>query len=310
MSLLQHLFLPHHTNNQRARILHPTSLGIIIGIFAVFQVFLTQISRYHPDILGYASQISPAEVIRLTNIQRANNGLQALKTDAQLSAAAAQKASDMFAKNYWAHISPTGTQPWYFITQSGYIYRYAGENLARDFADPNSVVNAWMNSPTHRENLLSNRYSDIGVAVVDGNLSGHDTTLVVQMFGTRLSANTAQVSGASAVVAKAVIAPITSPKPALPTGTIAPTIVPTLVPVVAISQPNSPQSNITQIDPFKATKVVSLIILGILAVVLIADVFIVNQKKLYRWTSKSFAHFIFIGMLIIAATTIIRGQIL
>jgi len=303
MSLLRHLFLPHHTNNQRARILHPTALGIIIGVFALFQVVLTQITKYNPDILGYASQISPSEIVRLTNSQRADQGLPALKMDAQLSAAAAQKASDMFAKNYWAHISPTGTQPWYFITGSGYTYRYAGENLARDFADPNSVVNAWMDSPTHRENIMSNRYSDIGVAVIDGNLDGRDTTLVVQMFGTRLSEGAAKVSGTSAavVMAKApVIAPTVIPSPF-------PTAMPATQSFTLAKTEIPPVSNI---NPFNITRVVSLSILGLLAIVLLVDVIVVNQKKLYRWNSKSMAHFIFIGMLIVAATTIIRGQIL
>lgn len=298
MSLLRHLFLPHHTNNQRARILHPTGIGILVGVFALFQVILTQVTRYQPEILGYASQISPSEIVRLTNIQRASQGLPALKVDAQLSAAAAQKASDMFAKNYWAHISPTGTQPWYFITTSGYTYRYAGENLARDFADPNSVVTAWMNSPTHRENIISNRYSDIGVAVIDGNLDGRDTTLVVQMFGTRLSVGTtAKVSGLSAQAA--MLVPTTIPIPTAAVPTTSSFVLAKAGPVVPVS-----------VNPFNITRLVSLFILGILALVLFADVIIVNQKKLYRWTSKSLAHFIFIGMLIIAATTIIRGQIL
>ena len=295
MSLLPHLFLPHHSNNQRARILHPSAVGIIIGVFALFQVLLTQITRYNPSILGYASQISPSEIVRLTNQQRASQGLTALKMDAQLSAAAAQKASDMFAKNYWAHISPTGTQPWYFITNSGYSYRYAGENLARDFADPNSVVNAWMNSPTHRENVMSNRYSDIGIAVIDGNLDGKDTTLVVQMFGTRLSAGVAAKVSGTAVQASAPIPTIIiTPLPTIASGS---------APIIAKYEAPPP-------SPFSLTRTVSLGILGLLAVVLLADVIIVNQKKLYRWTSKSMAHFIFIGMLIIAATTIIRGQIL
>lgn len=306
MSLLPHLFWPHHSNNQRARILHPSALGILIGFFAIFQVLLTQVTRYNPDILGYASQISPSEIVRLTNLKRAESGLGSLRFDSQLSAAAAQKAADMFAKNYWAHTSPTGTPPWYFISQSGYVYRYAGENLARDFADPVSVVNAWMNSPTHRENLLSNRYSDIGVAVIDGSLGGRDTTLVVQMFGTRTSSGTtAQVSGVSAkTLAKSPVV--------VPTATPVPTIIvsPSPAPESSTASPIIARTSQPPISPFDLSRAVSLTILGIISVVLLADVIVVNQKKLYRWTSKSMAHFIFIGVLIVAATTLIRGQIL
>ena len=64
----------------------------------------------------------------------------------------------MIAKNYWAHNAPDGASPWSFFKNVGYRYLYAGENLARDFGDSASVVNAWMNSPTHRDNLLSGRY--------------------------------------------------------------------------------------------------------------------------------------------------------
>ena len=68
----------------------------------------------------------------------------------------------MFSKNYWAHFAPDGsTSPWDFIHQSGYNYIFAGENLAKGFTDANSVVAAWMNSPSHRENILSNKYKDV-----------------------------------------------------------------------------------------------------------------------------------------------------
>ena len=90
----------------------------------------------------------------------------------------------MFAKGYWAHVSPIGTEPWYFITKSGYKYQHAGENLARDFSNPKDIVDAWMASPTHKQNLLDARYQDIGIAVMDGYINGVETTIVVQMFGT------------------------------------------------------------------------------------------------------------------------------
>lgn len=302
MALFHHLFLPHHTNNQRAKILHPSVLSLIIFIFAVFQIGLSQASRTLPQILGFASQIPASEIVRLTNIQRSNHSLSALKLDPKLSAAAAQKASDMFAKNYWSHVSPSGTQPWFFITQSGYSYRYAGENLARDFSDPDSVVVAWMNSSSHKDNLLNTRYEDIGVAVVDGRLEGRETTLVVQMFGTKLQ-NTPQVSQAStSLVAKALEpspVPTISPTP-LPTPTQSPAL-----PIAAkVSVP--PVSS----SPFEITKYLSIGLFALFTLVLVADVVIINRKKISRWTSKSFAHLIFVVIVLIAISTILRGKII
>ena len=304
MSLLHHLFLPHHTNNQRAKILHPSGLSFIIGVFALIQIFMGQITRSFPQILGYASQIPPDEIVRMTNVERVNRGLSPLKLDSELSAAAAQKAADMFAKNYWAHVSPSGTQPWFFITASGYTYRYAGENLARDFSDPGSVIQAWLNSPSHRDNLLNSRYQDIGVAVVDGNLEGRDTTLVVQMFGTRLvtAPVVSQESTSVVVYAKEDL-----------TGTPAPTIAPAQnVPVSGsyLSATSQPAGGTSAFSPFEITKYISLGLLVIFALVLIADVILVRKRKIVRWTSKSFAHLIFIGILLIAALIVLRGQIL
>jgi len=131
MSVITHLFLPHHTNNQRAKILHPSSLLVVLSLVLVFQMAVGKISYRYPRILGYASVIQPVQILTLTNQQRQSQGLPALELDPQLSAAAARKAADMFARDYWSHVSPAGTQPWTFITAAGYSYRYAGENLFR-----------------------------------------------------------------------------------------------------------------------------------------------------------------------------------
>jgi hypothetical protein len=88
----------------------------------------------------------------------------------------------MFQNNYWSHVSPSGKSPWEFFKESGYNYSVAGENLAKDFGDSSSVVSAWMNSPTHKANIINNKYKEIGIGVVDGVLNGMKTTLVVQHF--------------------------------------------------------------------------------------------------------------------------------
>jgi len=299
MSWLVHLFLPHESNNQRAKLLHPSALAVLIAVFAVFQIGLGQITKAYPQILGYAAQIAPEEIIRLTNIERQNKGLSPVALDSALSAAAAQKAADMFARDYWAHVSPVGAQPWFFITGAGYSYRYAGENLARDFSSPETVIAAWMNSPSHRDNLLSDKYRDIGVAVVDGKLGGQETTLVVEMFGTKLAYAPA--------VAKTELGSFTvkAAEEVIPTPTITITITPTLVPVVASTEINTPPAS-----PFGLTKAISLIFVVGIICVLVVDVIMVSRHKIVRWTSRSVAHLAFMIFLLISAIIIYRGQII
>ncbi len=128
--------------------------------------------------------LTPDTLIMLTNQQRLAAGLQPLHENADLMASAYAKAEDMLTRNYWAHFAPDGTSPWHFISQSGYQYKGAGENLAMDFSDDQAVMDGWMASPTHRANVLNPAYQDVGVAVVDGQLQGHETTLVVAHYGT------------------------------------------------------------------------------------------------------------------------------
>ena len=181
------LFAPHPHNNHKAKILWPRSIVILIGLFIMGRSIVDITIGLKPGVLGFASQIDPDKVIELTNAERLSVGVTILKENSELDQAALAKATDMFENNYWAHVSPTGTEPWYFVTQSGYEYKHAGENLARDFSNPKDIVTAWMASPTHRQNLLDNRYKDIGVAVVDGYINGVETTIVVQLFGSTQS---------------------------------------------------------------------------------------------------------------------------
>lgn len=179
----RHFFVPHISNNFRAKLLHHQVLTtFVLGLF-IGGFFLSSLSSLSPKVLGQAIDISIEELVQLTNDNRIENGENPLKLNDKLSYAAALKAEDMFRDDYWAHNSPSGETPWVFIKNSGYTYIYAGENLARGFTDSEDVVKAWMASETHRQNLLSGNYEDIGFAVKKGKLKGEDTVLIVQMFG-------------------------------------------------------------------------------------------------------------------------------
>ncbi|MBD3366138.1 hypothetical protein GF360_02215 [candidate division WWE3 bacterium] len=178
-----HLVLPHPEEKRRAKLLSSKALSIytliLVLIFGAFKF----IPRVAPGVLGYASNIHVQNLLKETNKIRAESGLAPLKMNNALSRAAQAKAKDMFEDNYWAHVAPDGTQPWDFILQAGYDYSFAGENLAKNFNESSEVVRAWYDSPSHRENLLSANYDEIGFAVVNGVLDGYETTLVVQTFG-------------------------------------------------------------------------------------------------------------------------------
>jgi len=136
--------------------------------------------------LGAAhAAISTSTLIDFVNSSRAQSGLAPLSVNEKLQSAALSKAQDMFANQYFAHTSPQGKTPWDFINQSGYTYVYAGENLAIGYNDNNELHTAWMNSPSHRENILNPNFKEIGIAQLSGTFDGLQNVIVVQTFGSK-----------------------------------------------------------------------------------------------------------------------------
>ncbi len=293
---IAHLLIPRESNNQKARLLHNSSLTLITFAFILYQLIISFVPRFAPRILGFAANISPDEVVRLTNEKRTQAGLTSLTLNSTLSQAAQAKGADMLNKGYWAHVAPDGAQPWVFFTNFGYKYRYAGENLARDFSSASSAVEAWMNSASHRENLLSSKYKEIGIGVIEGNLAGVDTTIIVQFFGTKY-------------VDSVPVAPIAEAKAAVssPIATIAPTATPK-----AVGPTPSPPVEEAKVlvSPFNVTKSVSLGIVGLLLFVLIIDGVLVSKRRIARIAGRTFAHIAFLGMILAIALILKAGQII
>lgn len=107
------------------------------------------------------------QVFELTNQERAKNGLQPLQVDYELSKVAREKSRDMQVNNYFDHNSPTYGSPFDMMRSYGIDYRTAGENIAMGQRTPQEVVNAWMNSPGHRANILNGDFTHIGVGYVE-----------------------------------------------------------------------------------------------------------------------------------------------
>ena len=111
------------------------------------------------------------EVIRLVNVQRANAGLHMLTTNWQLCRVARYKSADMANKGYFSHTSPTYGSPFQMMESFGLKFSAAGENIAYGQQSPAEVMNAWMNSPGHRSNIMNGTYTEIGVGLAK-NSSG------------------------------------------------------------------------------------------------------------------------------------------
>ncbi|OGK18938.1 hypothetical protein A3D80_00060 [Candidatus Roizmanbacteria bacterium RIFCSPHIGHO2_02_FULL_40_13b] len=317
-SFLHGFFIPSKHNNFRARALHLHFLTayLVIAMVISFAVSPNSILTTG-SVLGIAQDISTDKLLQLTNQQRTNSGLPALNNNSQLASAACGKANKMIADNFWAHYAPDGTTPWFYIAQSGYKYETAGENLAKDFGDSNSVVNAWMASSGHAANILSTKYQDIGFCVQNGTLSGSETTLVVQMFGK-------PIGGQSALAqTNPVRAQAEEPKPTLqvlpPTGgpTQTPTAEPTVVAQVAtINPPESllPAASIKQslitklLNSFPRTA--ATVFFGMLLFIFVLDAYFAHKLGVYRVLGKHMAHFIFVAFILASLLLVARGTIL
>lgn len=171
-------------NNYRAGIFQGNALLYVLFGALILKLFVISFLVYFPRNSFFA-EITKTSLINLANAERKNQGLIPLKENPVLDRAAYLKAQDMLYNGYFAHVSPAGINPWYWFKKSGYNYKFAGENLAIGFLDSSEVHDAWIDSPSHKANILNNKYKEVGIAVLKGNFQGNDATIVVQLFGTK-----------------------------------------------------------------------------------------------------------------------------
>ena len=277
----RHFFIPHISNNFRAKLLHHQILSVfVLGLF-LGGFLLSYFSSVFPAVLGQAIDISVEKLVEFTNKKRIENGEIPLKFNDKLSYAASLKAEDMFEDDYWAHNSPNGRTPWVFIKNSGYAYIYAGENLARGFTDSEDVVNAWMASESHRNNLLSDNYEDIGFAVKKGKLKGEETVLIVQMFGS----TTLSPGRATAAVST-----------------------PSEGELVLVKSEDIKTSPLIDTKILSASLSQSIVILFIF--VLLIDMIIVKRKNVLRFVGHNADHIFFLTLILLILAIFTKGFIL
>ncbi len=275
---MKRLWLPSKANNYRPWLLHLRGLFVLafflLAVFLYYPKLLVLVAQ--PSVLGSQTQtLEASRIIDLTNQIRLNQGLKPLKENYLLNQAAYIKAKDMLARNYWAHTTPDGQKPWFFLDEVGYDYAAAGENLAKNFSLSTKLVEAWYRSPLHRKNLLNPVYTQIGVAVVQGKLNGVTTNLVVQ-FMAKPNDQAFKLAIKSQSLTKTVLANQTVAKP---------------------QQLVQKPTEITQPSRFKKTLTSLILILLLVAVAL--DVYYVERLIPKRYHSYSRLHFVFIVFLLI-----------
>lgn len=302
---LHHHFLPHPQTHQKAHLLHWHFFVIYILLFILLQVGFSLVNTFKPGVLGVNSNITVEQIISGTNGERAKLGLGQLSESPILDSAAAAKARNMFEENYWAHYSPSGKNPWGFMSGAGYKFVYAGENLARNFYNSDDVIKAWMNSPSHRDNMANSHYREIGVAVVDGTLQGQKTTLIVQMFATpveSLAQTQPQVTTQATSTQAVPIPPTPIPIQLGPT--------PTSRPLVVAGSSTTPPTPQALVDPYRITKSLGVGIISFIALLLILDFIILRRRGVFRISSNYLIQLSFLLLMIIAILAIKVGNII
>lgn len=295
---LKHFFIPHERNNHRSRLIHNSSLLIIIVLLLFSTWFSVLVNSTSPQVLGISYSISDQELLILINEKRLENGLEPLKLNSELTKAAQSKADHMFQNNYWAHFAPDKTSPWKFILESGYDYIYAGENLAKGFVNSKDAVDAWMNSPTHRDNILSSQYEDVGFAIVEGNLQGEETVLIVELFGQEknkflASADTSTLGTEEAAVGEEEEVDINSPSEVTLLGSND----------VEELSPNGVQPKLYEgkplVDIFSSTKTFSFVLTAVLLIAFILDLAVIMKRKIPRIVGDNLDHIIILSVFIV-----------
>jgi hypothetical protein len=164
-------------------------LPLVVMVICSFALFRSYNNSF---VLSFSTEMSVSELLRVTNDYRSRHNARPLINHSYLNDAAQAKALDMAKNDYWSHNTPSGEEPWLFITNANYLYLNAGENLAYGFATSRETIAGWMNSPTHRENMLDSNYHEVGFGFVNSeNFVGNGKqTIVVAMYAKPAPGNT------------------------------------------------------------------------------------------------------------------------
>jgi uncharacterized protein YkwD len=173
-----------HSKGAALKVYWPYLPMLLLLIGGLFLNVWQPLQLNHKATLAYATEMSRGGLLSGTNSQRASNGKAALTLNTQLNSAAQAKANDMVTRDYWSHNTPDGNPPWVFIDAQGYNYQKAGENLAYGFNTSSDTIVGWMNSPSHKANLLDSTFTEVGFGFANSPnyVNTGEETVVVAMY--------------------------------------------------------------------------------------------------------------------------------
>lgn len=176
------LFIPSEQNDYKAQLLKKPFLMVFLVIILSFNFVIRSNTRAQ-DI---SNSINNQTLLQQHNNKRTEAGLIPLTYNELLERSAQSKADEMLRTDCWSHYCPDGRSPWEFFEDAEYNYIYAGENLAEGFFTVTDVMNAWMNSKTHRENIEKYEYQEVGFGIAYGSFQNVPNNIVIVVhFGTR-----------------------------------------------------------------------------------------------------------------------------
>ncbi len=326
---LKKMFVPHEGNNHHPHFWKDRTVAVLLIIVLLAELAVLSQSSFTFNKSTYLAAVLPGVLASLTNDQRAASNASPLAENSLLAEAARQKASDMATRGYFAHNTPEGYLPWYWLTRVGYSYDHAGENLAVNFTDSKDVVDAWMNSPTHRANIVKAVYTETGIGMAEGMYEGRPAIFVAQFFGTpKIAAKVAPAVPAVTAVSPAVVAmaptstPATRPAPttvtsttsiAVATATVA--AASTTVPSVAgaesdsqVAEPSLKESLLA--SPRHTGSTLLLIILAVIVAAFLLILFINGKVHHPRITLLAVAFIVIIIGLLVFNTITLKDKVL
>lgn len=308
-NLFRNFFVPHQGNNYKAKFLHHSTLVAVIVFLVISTFLLNTLNKKLPQVLGISTDITSEQLLVLLNSKRQESNLSVLNLNPELSAAALNKANDMIAKSYWAHSAPDGRSPWDFIKESGYVYVYAGENLARGFNTSADVTNAWIASPAHKANMLSSNYTDVGFAVVTGKLDGQDTILVVEEFGGRNLAFLPQAQTQNQEIQNPEPSKVTEEKPAFQKQEDVQVVTENPVEKKVLVAPSQVRND-PLIDSINLTRNFSMLLIAVVIAALISEMIILERKKIFSFARHNPDHILFLASVVLLIFILSKGIVL
>lgn len=186
---------PSKESGYRSKLLQSKVLLYFVVALLVLKIATVLIPINFPYNIFFAD-ITKSSLENFVNQTRQSIGLKPLSENEKLNQAAQMKAQNMVQEQYFNHTSPSGVTPWFWFKQAGYSYKFAGENLAVGFYESEEVYNAWLNSASHKANIVNPNYTEIGTAVLKG-FGSNSAIIVVQEFGSRAVAKKTPVNNNS-----------------------------------------------------------------------------------------------------------------